>query len=59
MDYQFQSGDTAAGFATLEAAPNARAPWVYRLPCLEGLDEVRHSPHYRAILARVGAISSR
>ena len=59
MDFQFQSGDSAAGFATLEASLNDREPWIYRLPCLAALDEVRETPHYRELLARIGTMAGR
>jgi Flp pilus assembly protein TadD len=57
MDFQFSSGDTAAGFATLEASLREREPWTYRLPCLAALDEVRDSPHYRTLFAGIGVMS--
>ena len=58
MDFQFRSGDTASAFATLEASWRAREPWAYRLPCLAALDEVRDTPHYRALIARIGEMAA-
>lgn len=55
----FDAGDTTAGFATLDAAVNARAIWTYLLPCFSWLDEVRETPHYRALLSRAGAMPAR
>ena len=57
--YLFQSGDTTAGFAALERAVVERAVWLHRMPCIAWLDEVRDTPHYRALLARVGTLPAR
>ena len=51
---QFRAGDTAAGFASLEAGIRERARWIYRLPCFATMDEVRGTPRYAALLARIG-----
>jgi hypothetical protein len=59
MYVQFQSGDSAAGFAGLAAGVRDRAAWIYRLPCFASLDEMRESPRYRAMLAQIGAIPAR
>ena len=59
MAAQFQSGDSAAGFAGLVAGMRDRAPWIYRLPCFAALDEVRDTPRYRALLAEIGAMPAR
>lgn len=59
LHFQFQSGDSAAGFATLEAGVRAGAEWTYRLPCFASVDEVRGTPHYAALLAQIGAMPLR
>ena len=59
MLLQFQSGDSAAGFATLAAATRERDHWIYRLPCFPALDEVRGTAHYRAMLSEIGTMSTR
>ena len=52
----FEAGDTTAGFVTLDAAVRERAVWTYLLPCFSWLDQVHETPHYRALLARAGAM---
>jgi hypothetical protein len=59
MLLQFQSGDSAAGFATLAAATRDRDQWIYRLPCFKELDEVRGTDHYRAMLTAIGPMPPR
>ena len=59
MLLQFQSGDSAAGFATLAAAARDRDQWIYRLPCFKELDEVRGTDHYRAMLTAIGPMPPR
>ena len=56
LQLQFQSGDTAAGFATLIAAMKRREPWIYRLSCMAPLDEARELPRFNALLAQIGAM---
>jgi len=59
MLLQFQSGDSAAGFAALAAATRDRAHWIYRLPCFPALDEVRGTAHYRTMLSEIGVMPTR
>ena len=59
MALQFQSGDSAAGFATLAAAARDRDHWIYRLPCIPALDEVRGTARYRAMLTEIGVMPVR
>ena len=59
LHLQFRAGDSAAGFATLEAGIREQAPWIYRLPCFATMDEVRGTPRYAALLARIGAMPAR
>ena len=59
MALQFQSGDSAAGFATLAAAARDRDHWIYRLPCIPALDEVRGTARYRAMLSEIGTMPTR
>ena len=59
MHLQFQSGDSAAGFASLEQGVRDRAEWLHRMPCFPSLDEFRHTPHYADLLARIGAMPLR
>ena len=59
MHRQFQAGDSAAGFASLEQGVRERAEWTYRLPCFASVDEFRDTPHYAALLARIGALPAR
>ena len=56
---RFAAGDTAEAFAALDAAAREPLPALYRLPCMPALDEVRRTPHYRAIVARIGALPER
>jgi Flp pilus assembly protein TadD len=56
MFRKFQAGDSAAGFAGLAAGVRDRAAWIYRLPCFPSLDGVRGTPHFRAMLAEIGAM---
>ena len=56
---QFQSGDSAAGFASLEQGVREGAEWIYRLPCFPSVDEFRGTPHYAALLARIGSMPIR
>ena len=59
VQLQLQAGDSAAGFASLDSAVLERAEWLFRIPCFQSLDEYRSTPRYRALLARVGAMSAR
>lgn len=59
LQLQFQSGDTAAGFANLTAAVADSEAWLYRLPCMAPLDEVRDLPRFRSILAAIGTMPQR
>jgi DNA-binding SARP family transcriptional activator/Flp pilus assembly protein TadD len=56
---QFQAGDSASGFASLEQGARERAEWIYRLPCFASVDEFRDTPHYAALAARIGALPLR
>jgi Flp pilus assembly protein TadD len=56
---QFQAGDSAAGFASLETGVRERAEWIFRLPCFASVDEVRGTPHYAALVERIGALPLR
>lgn len=53
---QFAAGDTAAGFATLALMERQQDFTLYRLPCMPDFDEVRRTPHFRAIVERVGGL---
>jgi adenylate cyclase len=59
MLLQFQSGDSAAGFAALAVGMRDRAHWIYRLPCFPALDEVRGTARYRAMLSEIGTMPTR
>jgi hypothetical protein len=58
MGYQLESGDSTSGFATLESAIKDGPSWIYRLACIAETDEVRDTPHFRAILARIGTVQA-
>ncbi|GJG89227.1 hypothetical protein tb265_44080 [Gemmatimonadetes bacterium T265] len=54
-----QAGDTAAGWRALNARVPARALTLYKLPCISEFDEVRGTPQYATLLARVGPMPER
>jgi DNA-binding SARP family transcriptional activator/TolB-like protein len=58
MRARFAAGDSAGGFEALGRAERDRAVGLYRLTCMPDLDEVRNTPHFAAIVARVGGLPS-
>ncbi len=56
MQASFSAGDSSAGFRLLEKLADEGEYALYRLPCMLNLDEVRDTPHFKAILARVGPL---
>lgn len=55
----FAAGDIEIGFAELEKARQEGIPALYRLPCMPEFDEVRHTPRFAAVVARIGALRAR
>ena len=51
-----QAGDTAAGWRALNARVPARGWLLYKLACSEQFAEVRDTPQFAALVARVGAV---
>jgi hypothetical protein len=56
---RFLAGDIAGGFAVLDEAVKKKEHWLYRLPCMPELDEVRDTPRFAAILKAVGPLPER
>jgi DNA-binding SARP family transcriptional activator/TolB-like protein len=56
MQARILAGDLDRGFKDLEAAATDRDQRVYHLPCMPGVDEVRDTPRFKAIVARVGGL---
>ena len=56
---QFQAGDSAGGFASLERGVREGAEWIHRLPCFASVDEFRGTPRYAALIARIGPMPLR
>ncbi|HEX2722060.1 MAG TPA: BTAD domain-containing putative transcriptional regulator [Gemmatimonadaceae bacterium] len=52
----FGVGDTASGYAALEKLTPATTPALYRLECMPETDEFRDTPHFRAVLGRIGSL---
>ena len=59
MHLQFQAGDSAGGFASLEQGVREHADWIYRLPCFASVDEFRGTAHYRRLETEIGAMPAR
>ena len=59
LQAHFLGGDIDGGFRVLESAMRDKDPRLYHLPCAPGVDEVRQSPRFKAILERVGALPER
>src|SRR5687768_7623296 len=55
----FAAGDPERGFRELEKARLAGTPSLYRLSCMDQLDEYRNTPQFAQALARIGAIRSK
>ncbi len=49
----FLAGDTAAGFAALEAAVRQNDIVLAKVPCLPVFDEVRHNPRFKMLMQQV------
>jgi DNA-binding SARP family transcriptional activator/TolB-like protein len=56
LQAQFGAGQMQAGYATLAAMERDSDISLYRLPCMQDLDEVRGSPQFAAIMKRVGGL---
>ena len=56
---RFAAGDSAGGFEALARAERDRTTALYRLTCMPDLDEVRHTPRFVAVVARVGGLPAR
>ena len=56
MQAMFNAGDLDGGFRALEAAVTDNDQRLYHLPCMPGVDEVRDTPRFQAIVARVGPL---
>jgi DNA-binding SARP family transcriptional activator/TolB-like protein len=53
---RFLAGDLDGGFKVLEAASRTKDWRGWHLPCGPGMDEVRQSPRFKAILEKAGAL---
>ena len=49
----FLAGDTAAGFAALEAAVRQNDIVLAKVPCHPAFDEVRHNPRFKMLMQQV------
>lgn len=56
---EFASGDTLAGFLSLEKLAHQGDITLSKLPCMPMMDEVRHSEHFEAIAKAAIALSSK
>ena len=54
MQLRFESGDIDGGYRELELLAAEKDPTLFRLPCMPGVDVVRGTPRFEAIVARVG-----
>ena len=59
MQAQFLAGDIEDGFRTLEVMLQSKEQRLYHLPCMPGVDEVRQTPRFKAILEKVGPLPDR
>jgi DNA-binding SARP family transcriptional activator/TolB-like protein len=59
MQAKFAAGDADGGYQMMEIATRETSPALFRLRCMEGLDEVRNSPRFKAAVERIGALPSK
>ena len=59
MQLRFESGDIDGGYRELELLAAEKDPTLFRLPCMLGVDVVRGTPRFEAIVARVGPMPLR
>ncbi|MEJ7760849.1 MAG: BTAD domain-containing putative transcriptional regulator [Gemmatimonadaceae bacterium] len=59
MQLRFESGDIYGGYRELELLAAEKDPNLFRLPCMPGVDVVRGTPRFEAIMARVGPMPLR
>lgn len=53
----FAAGDSATGFNALRTASEERVRALYRITCVNDVDEFRETPHFKNEMARIGPMS--
>jgi tetratricopeptide (TPR) repeat protein/TolB-like protein len=53
----FAAGDTVTAFAALQTALDQRVRALYRLSCVDDIDEFRRSPRFEAAMEKIGSIA--
>lgn len=59
MRARFAAGDLEGGFEALARAERDRAVALYRVGCMPDVDEVRKTPRFEAVVARVGGLPTK
>jgi DNA-binding SARP family transcriptional activator/TolB-like protein len=59
MRIKFAAGDLEGGFEALGRAERDRALALYRVTCMPDVDEVRNTPRFTAVVARVGGLPTK
>ncbi|MFI5310418.1 MAG: protein kinase [Gemmatimonadales bacterium] len=57
MQALFASGDFTRGFAALEVLVRDKVPALWRLRCMQGLDEVHGDPRFEQAVSQVGGLA--